>query len=149
MRNLITASCIALAVFTFAMTPTKADTTEDVKAAYSAWDAAFNKADAKGLAAMYTEDAIFLPATHDVIKGPAGVEKFFAGIFGMGVTGHKIELIEADGDGDVLFGTAKWSAKGKDAKGADQPWGGVTTNIFENSLTVASSSGRTPSINLK
>ncbi|BCH15140.1 hypothetical protein MesoLjLa_19910 [Mesorhizobium sp. L-2-11] len=40
----------------------------------------------------------------------------------MGVTGHKLELIEAEGDGNLLFGTAKWSAKGKDAKGADQPW---------------------------
>lgn len=104
---------------------------DDVKAAYSAWDAAFNNADAKAIAAFYTDDAIFLPATHDVIKGPAGVEKFFGGIFGMGVTGHKLELIEAQGEGNLLIGTAKWSAKGKDAKGADQPWAGVATHVFE------------------
>jgi ketosteroid isomerase-like protein len=94
-------------------------------------DAAFNNADAKAIAAFYTDDAIFLPATHDVIKGPAGVEKFFGGIFGMGVTGHKLELIEAQGEGNLLIGTAKWSAKGKDAKGADQPWAGVATHVFE------------------
>jgi ketosteroid isomerase-like protein len=112
--------------------PSSAGPTDDqVKAAYAAWDEAFNKGDAKALSSMYADDAIFLPATHDVINGPAGVEKFFGGIFGMGVTGHKLELIEAGGEGNLLFGTAKWSASGKDDKGADQPWGGVATHIFE------------------
>ena len=112
--------------------PSSAGPMEDrVKAAYAAWDEAFNKGDAKTLSSMYAGDAIFLPATHDVINGPAGVEKFFGGIFGMGVTGHKLELIEAGGEGNLLFGTAKWSASGKDDKGADQPWGGVATHIFE------------------
>jgi ketosteroid isomerase-like protein len=49
----------------------------------------------------------------------------------MGVTGHKLELIEAQGEGDLVYGAAKWSADGKDAQGADQAWGGVATHIFE------------------
>lgn len=104
---------------------------EEVTAAYAAWDAAFKSADAKAVAAFYAEDAIFLPASHEVIQGPAGVEKFFTGIFGMGVTAHKLDLIKAQGDGTLLYGTAKWSANGKDANGADQPWGGLATHIFE------------------
>ena len=104
---------------------------EEIGPAYAAWDAAFAKGDAKALAAFYADDAMFLPATHDVIRGPAGVEKFFAGIFGMGVTGHKLELIEAHSEGKLLFGAAKWSANGKDANGADQPWAGIATHIFE------------------
>jgi len=104
---------------------------EEITAAYAAWDEAFNKGDAGAVAAFYTEDALFLPATHDVHKGPSGVEKFFTGIFDMGVTNHKLELIEAHGDGNMLFGAAKWSADGKDASGGDQPWAGVATQIFE------------------
>ena len=103
----------------------------EIAPAYAAWDVAFAKGDAKAIAALYADDAIFLPATHDVIKGPSGVEKFFVGIFGMGVTGHKLELIDARGEGNLVFGAAKWSANGKDANGADQPWGGVATHIFE------------------
>lgn len=118
-------ACLAAAGGAFA------DPADDVKAAYSAWDAAFNAGDAKALAALYGQDAIFLPATHEVIRGPENVEKFFAGLFGMGVTGHRLELIEADGGEDMLVGTAKWSANGKDASGADQPWGGVATHVFE------------------
>lgn len=103
---------------------------DDVQVAFAAWDAAFNKGDAKTLSGFYADDAIFLPPTHDVIKGPAGVEKFFSNVLGMGVTGHKLALIEAHGDESVLFGAAKWSANGKEANGKDQAWGGVSTVIF-------------------
>jgi len=104
---------------------------EDVTAAYAAWDSAFNAGDAAAVAAFYADDAIFLPATHDVVEGPAGVEKFFGGLFDMGVTGHKLEIIKVSGDGDLVVAAAKWSATGKDASGADQPWGGVATHVFE------------------
>jgi uncharacterized protein (TIGR02246 family) len=103
----------------------------EIGPAYAAWDAAFAKGDAKAIAALYADDAIFLPGTHDIIKGPSGVENFFAGIFRMGVTGHKLELIEAHNEGSIVFGAAKWSANGKDANGADQPWAGLATHIFE------------------
>jgi ketosteroid isomerase-like protein len=66
-----------------------------------------------------------------VLKGPEGVEKFFEAVFGMGVKDHKLELIEARENGDTVIGAAKWSAAGKDAQGAEQPWGGVATTVFE------------------
>jgi ketosteroid isomerase-like protein len=64
-----------------------------------------------------------MPPSHEVIREPAGVEKFFAGVFGVGGTAHKLDLIEARGEGTLVYGTAKWSAKGKDAQGKEQPWG--------------------------
>ncbi len=102
----------------------------EVKAAYAAWDAAFSKGDAKAVAAFYTADAVLLPPTHDVIKGPAGVEKFFAGLFSNGVTGHKLELIDMSGDNKTIVGAAKWSAQGKDANGAAATFGGIATHEF-------------------
>jgi ketosteroid isomerase-like protein len=127
--------CVAILIIgtaSLAIAPALAGSPEeDVKTAYAAWDAAFGKGDAKAIAAFYADDAIFLPANHEVIKGPAGVEKFFGGLFAMGVTGHKLELIEAHGDGNLLFGADRWSANGKDASGKDQPWGGLATHIFE------------------
>jgi uncharacterized protein (TIGR02246 family) len=103
----------------------------DVKAAYAAWDAAFNKGDAAAVAAFYTDDALFLPGSHDVIKGPAGVESFFAGLFANGVTGHQLELIEVAAEGDVVVGAAKWTAQGKDAQGAAATFGGIATHVFD------------------
>ena len=105
----------------------------EVTAAYQAWDKAFSSGDAKQVAALYTEDAVFLPPTHDVLKGPAGVETFFSGLFANGVTGHKLELIEVEGDaGDaIVVAAAKWSAQGKDASGNPATFGGVATQVFE------------------
>ena len=97
----------------------------DVRAAYAAWDAAFGKSDAKAIGAIYTEDALFLPLNHDVLKGPAAVETFFTGLFAAGVTGHKLELIEAHGTPDLVVAAAKWSAQSKTG-----PAGGVATHEF-------------------
>ncbi|HET6470045.1 MAG TPA: SgcJ/EcaC family oxidoreductase [Geminicoccaceae bacterium] len=104
---------------------------EDVKAAYATFNEAFNRGDAAAVAASYTEDAIFLPATHDVVEGPAKVQEFFAGMFAGGVTGHELELIEVMGDDELIVAAAKWSARGKDAQGADATFGGVATHVFE------------------
>jgi uncharacterized protein (TIGR02246 family) len=126
---------VAVAAFLFAMSLSHlgyADEFEDqIKSAYAAWDTAFNKQDAKELAGFYTEDAYFLPATHEVIEGRAGVQKFFAGLFSGGVKDHKLELIEADGDGKLVFGAAKWSASGKDDKGQPAKFSGNATHVFE------------------
>lgn len=98
---------------------------EQVKEAYAAWDAAFGKSDAKLIAAMYAADAVLLPPSHDVLKGPAAVEKFFAGLFTAGFTNHKLELVEANGTPDLIVAAAKWSAQSKSG-----PAGGIATHEF-------------------
>lgn len=107
------------------------DVEEEVTSAFEAWDAAFNSGDASAVASSYTMDALLLPVTHEVIEGPEGVEGFFNPLFEMGVSGHKLELIEAIDAGETIVGTAKWSATGKDESGADQSWGGLATTVFE------------------
>jgi ketosteroid isomerase-like protein len=110
-----------------------ADLKSDVTAAYAAWDAAFNKGDAKILATAYLPNAKLLPPTHEVASGPAEIEKFWAGMFANGVTGHKLEVIDAGGDGKVVYGTANWSAKGKDKDKDGKPatFTGTATHVFE------------------
>ena len=99
---------------------------DQVTRAYADWDAAFNKADGKAVAAFYVRDSIFLPANHEIIKGPGGVETFFTGLFGAGVAGHKLDLIDAKGDGNTVVAAAKWSAKA-----GDKAIGGIATHVFE------------------
>jgi ketosteroid isomerase-like protein len=108
-----------------------AEPASEVKAAYAAWDAAFNSNDAKAIAAFYADDALLLPINHEVYRGPAGALQFFTGVLGTGAKGHKLDLIEARGEGNLLYGAAKWSANGKDAAGKDEPWAGVSTLVFK------------------
>jgi ketosteroid isomerase-like protein len=130
-QSLFLAALLACSVVFISPGAYAASAEDDVKAAYAAWDAAFDKADAKAVAAFYADDAVFLPPNHEIIRGPSGVETFFSGLFGGGASGHKLELIEAHGDGSLAYGAAKWSATGKDAEGKDQPWGGVATHVFQ------------------
>jgi uncharacterized protein (TIGR02246 family) len=132
MYQFVAALSIAALTTMGALQPAVADEVEDqVKTAYSAWDAAFNKKDAKAIAAFYTDDAYFLPPTHKVIEGPKAVGEFFSGLFKGGVTGHKLEMIEANGNGNIVYAAAKWSAKGKDDKGKAKELSGLATHVFE------------------
>ena len=133
MKVIVAAALALLGFLALPLTAHAESAQNEVTAAYQAWDKAFNSGDAKQVAAFYTEDAVFLPPTHDVLKGPAGVETFFSGLFANGVTGHKLELIEVEGDaGDAIgVAAAKWSAQGKDASGNPATFGGVATQVFE------------------
>jgi len=77
--RLIHASAFALCLVTVAPVGSfAADAKSDVTAAYAAWDVAFNKRDAKTIAATYLPNAKLLPPSHEVESGPAAIEKFFA-----------------------------------------------------------------------
>jgi ketosteroid isomerase-like protein len=130
--RLINAAAFALCLLTVAPVGSFAgDPKSDVSAAYAAFDAAFNKGDAKALAALYLPNAEVLPPTHEVASGPAAIEKFFAGLHANGVTDHKLEVIDAGGDDKVVYGSANWSAKGKDKDGKPATFSGIATHVFE------------------
>ncbi len=104
---------------------------DQVRATYSAWNAAFNKGDSKAVAAFYTADTSFLPATHDIIQSPDRVEKFFSDLFASGVNDHTLDLIRTTQDDKIVIAVAKWSAAGKDASGKATRFSGLATHLFE------------------
>jgi uncharacterized protein (TIGR02246 family) len=131
-RNRILSASVALLMVAGLSHAVLADEVDDqVKKAYSAWDAAFNQKDSDAVAAFYTDDAYFLPPNHKVIEGPKGVAEFFKGLFKAGVHNHKLELIEAAGDGNLIYGAAKWSSTGKDDKGKKKEFSGIAAQVFE------------------
>jgi len=105
----------------------------DVKAAYAAWDTAFNQRDAKTLASAYVANARVLPPTHEAATGPAEIEKFFAGVIGSGVSNHRLELLDSGGSGQMVWAAARWSAEAKGSDGAVKKVGGFATHVFERS----------------
>ena len=101
-----------------------------VEAAYRVWDEAFNAGDARALAALYTDDATFLPATHAVIEGPARIEEFFAPLLSRGVTGHRFELITLHEDTNSIAAAARWTAVAPGADGARTASSGIAAHLF-------------------
>jgi uncharacterized protein (TIGR02246 family) len=120
-------AAIIMICATLAPSVTNAASIEDqVNSAYAIFDTAFNKSDAKAVATLYTDDSLLLPPSHEIIKGPTAIEKFFTGLFANGVTGHKLELIQARADGTQIVGAARWSAKAKDGSSIS----GIATHVF-------------------
>lgn len=102
-----------------------------VASAHGAWNAAFNRGDAKALAAFYADDAVLLPASHDIVNGPAEIDKFFAGLFANHVTGHVLQPFKIIESGDTLIVASKWTANGRDDKGNATAFGGIATHVFQ------------------
>ena len=129
--RLVRATLLTLCLLAMAAASALADVKSDVASAYTAWDTAFNKGDAKAVASAYLANARVLPPTHEVATGPAEIEKFFAGLFANGVTDHKLVIIDAGGDDKIVYATANWSAKAKGKDGSPQVLGGIATHVFE------------------
>ena len=109
----------------------RADPKTDVKSAFAAWDADFNKGDAKAVAAAYLPHAKLLPSTHQTALGQTAIETFYAGALASGITDHKLELIDAGGDDKIVYATARWSAKGRDKDAKPATFSGFATYVFE------------------
>ena len=108
-----------------------ADLKADVERAYAAWDTAFNKGDLKSIVAAYLPNAKLLPPNHEIARGQAAIEKFYAGVFANGVTAHKVDVIDAGGNEKVIYSAARWSAQGKDKDGQVATFSGFATHLFE------------------
>jgi ketosteroid isomerase-like protein len=103
---------------------------EQIESAYDAWNDAFNRADAKAVAAFYSENAKLLPPTHEVIEGRAAIERFWDGLLRAGMTGHTLELIAVEEDQRGAVAAGRWSAKGKGRDGGERTFSGSVVHVF-------------------
>ena len=69
---------------------------------------AFERRDASGMAAVYTETAEILPPNVGIISGRAGIQKFWEGVLNMGLTGARLETVEMEGEGDSAYEVGKF-----------------------------------------
>lgn len=107
---------------------------ERVARAFAAWNAAFNRGDAKAVATCYAADAVVLPASHDIVGNPADIEKFWAGLITNHVTGHALEPFKVIEAASALIVASKWSAHGQDDKGNKTSFGGIATHVLQRQV---------------
>ena len=54
---------------------------------------AATRGDARAMAAVYTEDAVFLPLDAETVRGQAAIERFWHGGIRMGIRGLELETL--------------------------------------------------------
>lgn len=104
---------------------------DEARGALEAWNQAFNRGDAAGVAALYLADAQFLPASHEVVVGPAAIEAFFRPMLAQGVTDHANAVIICGGEGALVYVASRWTVRSPRADGGSETSSGFATHLLE------------------
>jgi uncharacterized protein (TIGR02246 family) len=95
------------------------------------WNDAFNRGDARAVAALYVDDAKLLPPTNVIVSGSQEIRAFWESLIKNGFGSHAIEIVEVRSTSDMAYEAAKWRATGPGKNGGQQSYGGNLVNIFE------------------
>ena len=82
--------------------------------------AAFNRGDAAGLAALYTEGAQCLPPNGDFVTGRPAIAGFWQAVMDMGIKEAQIEILEVEAHGDTATEVSKFALLGEGGQVLDQ-----------------------------
>jgi uncharacterized protein (TIGR02246 family) len=63
---------------------------------------AFQRRDAAGVAALYTENAYILPPGSEMMQGRAAIQSFWQAVMDSGVTEAKLETVDVEEGGENL-----------------------------------------------
>jgi ketosteroid isomerase-like protein len=102
-----------------------------IEAANASWNKALNNGNIKGLAALYTENAILSPGNGLTLVGRVEIENLFKGFVDAGVHNHSLEIIELGGSDKLIYQVSRWNAQGSEASGKILSFGGITTSVLE------------------
>jgi ketosteroid isomerase-like protein len=103
-----------------------ADATDQqlIRRAFRDFNTAFGNAPA--VARLYLANAVLAPPTHEIIRGRAAIEQFWAAAFAAGLHGHALDLVTFRSDAHTVVAIAKWSARGK----GGARFGGTATLVY-------------------
>jgi len=95
------------------------------------FDAAFNGKDANAISALYTDDAVVLPAPAGApVLGKAAIKTFFGGLIEAGVIEHRLTLTEAIEDGNLAYQRGLWAGAMLNESGEKQTFGGNVHLVY-------------------
>ena len=78
--------------------------------------AAFGRGDAAGVTACYTADGQLLPSHSEVVEGHAAIEQYWGGAMAAGITGIRLETVEATAAGDAAHEVGRYTLRAGDVE---------------------------------
>jgi ketosteroid isomerase-like protein len=76
------------------------------------WAAAYNAGDAAGIAALFTPDGVFIPASGVILKGREAIEKALAGRIKAGWTRETVTNVEGGAAGNAAWAIGDYTLFG-------------------------------------
>jgi ketosteroid isomerase-like protein len=78
--------------------------------------AAFGRGDAAGVTACYTADGQLPPSHSEVVEGHAAIEQYWGGAMAAGITGIRLETVEATAAGDAAHEVGRYTLRAGDVE---------------------------------
>ena len=86
----------------------------EIEAANKIFEAAFNRSDAPGVAALYTENAQILPAGSDFVTGTEAIGQFWQAAFDAGMKEVSLVTVEVERKGETAYEVGELDIRGAD-----------------------------------
>lgn len=103
----------------------------DIQAINAKFDQAFNSKQAAQISALYTDNAVVMPAPAGApVQGAAAIQSFFEGLINAGVIEHQLTLAEAVADGNLAYQRGNWAAAMVGEDGQKQTFGGNVHLVY-------------------
>ena len=130
--NIVLKSLTALLGITLAMNAlANVNYPTALKADLTNWQYDSNTGQTVELIDMYTDDAIVIPPTSEIITGADAIKGFWAEILNGGISEYVIDTINLHIDGNTAHQTAYWEARLTAANGEIIHFDGTMTNVLE------------------
>jgi uncharacterized protein (TIGR02246 family) len=113
------------------MSMTITDYRAEVLAIARAWEKCANTRDARGIAALYTENATLLPPGQPMMTGRQNIQGFWQGFFDAGASDAKLKSVQISGSGDLAYEVGEYSAMMPQPSGGTAPGTGKYLVVFE------------------
>ena len=107
-----------------------ADETSAIQSLNSGWDKALNKGNTSELVKSYTDNAVVMPPSSEILTNHAAIKNYWDGLRKVGVNDYAIHIIDLRIEGDKAYQTALWEAT-RTADGNVIQFEGNMSNVLE------------------
>ena len=93
---------------------------------------AFSRADAAGIAALYTDDAKLLPPGSPMMSGKDAIQSFWQGAMDMGIKEAKLEIVAVESAGNLAYEVSRFALSGEQQGGESIMLTGKYVVVWKN-----------------
>lgn len=102
-----------------------------IKSLNTSWDKALNKGNTSKLVRSYTDNAVVMPPSSEILSNHAAIKGYWDGLRKIGVNDYNIYDIDLKIEGDIAYQTALWKATRVTPEGNIITFDGNLSNVFE------------------
>ena len=106
------------------------DVDQAVKAFITKYLDAYNRKDAAGVAALYTEDGLLVPPG-PITTGKQNIEKAWRAVFDAGRTGLRYDIHQVQAEGNIVWSVGQFTVMVPDESGVLQERQGNFANVYQ------------------